>query len=154
FNPPTWLSALVVAPWSAMAWAFVLWRMTDTHPHRGIVTARILRPLRVRFELSRTILLAAAVLAVNYLLDGLSRIAERELLAAAFRFYDFRASDYPVVVWGSLSAIVRTALMATIDAWMSVIAGYVLLHERFEIVRAWRIMRGNRLRLAAIFFLL
>jgi hypothetical protein len=154
FSPPTWLTAITVALWSAMAWAFILRSMADQDAHRGIVTARILRPARLRFELSGPILFAAVVLAADNLLEGMSRLADRELLVAVVVRAGYEMSDNALNIWGSLSAIIRTALVAAVSGWLSVIAGWMLLHERFDIAGPWRFMRGNRLRLAAVFLVL
>jgi len=153
FNPPTWLTALVTALWSAMAWAFILRFMAGKDAQRGLITARILRPLRLRFELSKPILLAAAILAADNLLDGAGRLANHELLIAIYRANDGML-DATLELWALLSAIIRLVLMTSVSAWLSVIAGSVLVHERFDLAGPWRLMRGNRLRLAAIFFLL
>jgi len=93
--PPTWLTAITAALWSAMAWAFILRSMADQDAHRGIVTARILRPARLRFELSGTILFAAAVLRPTILLDGMSRLADRELLSRGSIGRDTRCRTTP-----------------------------------------------------------
>jgi len=87
FNPPTWLSAFATAPWIAMAWAFVLRDMTDQDTYRGLITARIVRRARLRFELNRTILLAAAILAADSLFAGLIKRVDREILYAVASSY-------------------------------------------------------------------
>jgi len=153
FSPPTWLTAIVVALWGAMAWAFILHFMADRNAYRGIMTARIMRPARLRFELSRPILLAAAIFAADNLLGGAARLAAHELLVAIYRANQ-NISDASLNLWASLAAIIRVVLITVVSAWLSIIAGAVLLHERFEIAGPWRLMRGNRLRLAAIFLLL
>jgi hypothetical protein len=154
FNPPTWLTAIVIGPWIAMAWMFVLRDMAGGNPAHGLVTARILRPARLRFELSPVIFLAAAIFSATDLFEGASKFAEREILVALYRFFDFEISENALNIWGSLSTIIRIALVATVAAWTSVIAGHVLLHETVDIAGGWQLMRGNRLRLAVIFFLL
>jgi hypothetical protein len=152
FNPPTWLTALATAPWIAMAWAFVLRDMADKDPGR-IVTVRILRRARLRFELTGTILIAAAIIAADTLFDGASRLVDRQLLVAVY-LLDYQMSDSALAIWGWLSQIIRVAVAATVSMWLVVIAGHVLLHETLNISGAWRLMRGNRLRLVAISFLL
>jgi hypothetical protein len=153
FSPPTWLTALTMALWSAMAWAFILRFMADRDAHRGLITARILRPLRLRFELSGPILGAAVILAADNLVGGMSRQAVHELLVMVYR-EGYVVSDNTLETWASLAAVIRIALATAVSAWLSIIAGSMLLHERFDIAGPWRLMRGNRLRLAAIFFVL
>jgi len=154
FNPPTWLSAFATAPWVAMAWAFVLRDMNDQDTYRGLITARILRRARLRFELNRAILLAAAIFAADSLFAGLIKRVDREILFAVAQSYEFQLSNSVLAAWGWLSQLVQTFLVATVSAWLGVMAGRLLIQGGSGIVGAWRLMRGNRLRLGVIFFLL
>jgi hypothetical protein len=74
------------------------------------------------------------------------------LLVAYLSGYEM--SDSVLTIWGWLSYVIYAAVAATVSAWLSLITGHLVLHERLDISAAWRLMRGNRLRLAAIFFLL
>jgi hypothetical protein len=149
FTPHTWLTPFVVAPWSAMAWAFVLRDMSDKN-HGAVTPTR--RFGAFRFELSPAIVIAAAILSMGNLLDGLSRLAWRQSIVAASRFYDM--SGAALQMWGFPSTLIRIALVSMVMAWIAVLAGDVLREGTFDLARAWRRMRGNRLRLIAIFFLL
>jgi hypothetical protein len=152
FNPPTWLTALASAPWLAMALAFVLRDMADKDPGR-IVSARILRRARLRFELTGPILIAATIIAVDNLFDGASRVVERQLLISVY-LLGYQMSDSALIIWELLSEVIRIAVVGAVSIWLSVIAGHALLHETLNIGAAWRLMRSNRLRLAAISFVL
>ena len=81
FFPPTWLTPLVNAPAVAMVWAFVLSKVCDQNPDRGIVTVPGIRPGWIRFELSPAVLLGAAVFVATNLLDGMFRLAQFQLSA-------------------------------------------------------------------------
>ena len=152
FEPPTWLTALVGAPWEAMAWAFVLSAMSNTDSMRGAV-ATPSGPLSwLRFELSRTVWFAAAMFALIDLLGGVLRYALLHLLMAAYQ--PFEMSDGELAIWAQLSVLVRFAVLAVVMAWLYPLAGGALRTGTFDIPRFWRSMRSNRLRLSAIFFLL
>src|SRR5262245_17275908 len=62
FDPPTWLTPILIAPWLAMGWAFVLNEMFDENPRRGVVTVPPRELNWLRFELSGPILIAAALI--------------------------------------------------------------------------------------------
>src|SRR5262249_19631293 len=121
--------------------------------YRGLITARIVRRARLRFELNRAILLAAAIFAADSLFEGLVKRVDREILFAVARSYEFQLSDM-LAAWAWLSQLVRLFLVATVSAWLAVMAGRLLTEKESAILGAWRLMRGNRLRLGAIFFLL
>jgi hypothetical protein len=152
FDPPTWLTALVGTPWEAMAWAFVLSAMSNTDSTRGAVTTPIGSLSWLRFELSRTVWFTAVVLTLIGLLEGTLRYALLHLLMAAYK--PFEMSDGELAIWAQLSVLVRFAVVAVVAAWLYPLAGGVLRTGTFDIGRFWRIMRRNRLRLSAIFFLL
>jgi len=152
FEPPTWLTPLAVTPWQAMAWAFVLSAMSDKDSARGAVATPIGSLSWLRFELSPAVWFAAAIFALVDVLDGALRYALLHLLMAAYR--PFEMSDGELAIWAQLSVLIRMALVAVAMAWLYPLAGGVLRSGTFEIARLWRILRGNRLRLFAIFFLL
>jgi hypothetical protein len=152
YNPPTWLMPIVNALWVAMATAFILSGMTDRSSSRGLMPARILRPARVRFELSRDVLLAAATFAIAYLLDGVLRVLELKILVAAYLAFDL--SDETVYGWGRLVESVHVPIMAAMYTFSNLVAGRVLLSGTFDLGYTWKLTRGNRLRLFAIFLLL
>jgi len=152
FEPPTWLTALVGAPWEAMAWAFVLSAMSNKDSMRGAVATPNGLLGWLRFELSRTIWFAAAMFALVELLGGVLRYALLHLLIAAYR--PFEMSDGELAIWAQLSVLFRMALVAVAMAWLYPLAGGALRTGTFDIPHFWRIMRRNRLRLFAIFFLL
>jgi hypothetical protein len=161
FTPPTWLTAFAVAPWTAMAWAFVLRQMRGERAAAG--TPRV-PGRRLPFWLNQPILLAAVILALGNLFDGSSRLALRELIFAVARVYDNELPDLAVLLLGFPTELVRIALVATVTGWIAVVAGHVLRQGildigildigTFDIRGGWRLMHGNRLRLAAVFFLL
>jgi hypothetical protein len=152
FEPPTWLTPLAETPWEAMAWAFVLSAMSNKDSMRGAVTTPNGSLGWLRFELSGTVAFAAAMLALIDFLGGALRYTLLHLVMAAYR--PFETSDLELAIWAQLSALLRMALLAVVGAWLYPLAGGVLRNGRFEIAHFWRIMRRNRLRLAAIFFLL
>jgi hypothetical protein len=152
FEPPTWLTPLAETPWQATAWAFVLSAMSDKDSMRGAVATPIGSLSWLRFELSPMVWFAAAMLALIDFLDGALRYALLHLLVAAYR--PFEMSDGELAIWAQLSVLVRLALVAVAMAWLYPLAGGVLRNGTFEIGHFWRIMRRNRLRLSAIFFLL
>jgi hypothetical protein len=152
FEPPTWLTPLAVTPWQAMAWAFVLSAMSDKDSMRGAVATPAGSLSWLRLEFSPAVWFAAAILVLIDVLDGALRYALVQLLVAAYR--PFEMSDGELAIWVQLSVLIRMALVAVAMAWLYPIAGGVLRNGTFEIARFWRILRGNRLRLSAIFFLL
>jgi hypothetical protein len=158
FTPPTWLTVFALTPWEAMAWAFVLTAMTDENSNRGIVDTPA-GPLDwLRFELSKPIVLAAAIFSLFNLLDGLARIAQVQILVAALRAYEL--SNAELDVWSQVALLVHGALITTVMAFFYLAAGAALrsgtlaLAPTRSLVQIWRALRGNRLRLIAAFFLL
>jgi hypothetical protein len=153
FDPPTWLTAFVVTPWAAMAWAFVLGTMVERSSKRGMLN--ILRvPFRwIRFELSPAILVAAAIFSATNLLDAALRFGERSILLPLL-LGDTDLSEIGFDLWGLSIVVGHIAVMAVVMAWSYPVAGYVLWTRKFEIRGAWRLLRGNLGRYTAIFFLL
>jgi hypothetical protein len=152
FNPPTWLTAIVTTPFGAMAWAFVLSDMADRGSHRGLVTARLLRRAGLRFELSRAVLVAAAIFSAVNLLDGVTRVLHFKLLVAAYTAFDM--SDDTAAIWSIVGHAIRAPIVVALTAWAYLLAGHVLRSGTFDMGYVWRLTRGNRLRLFAIFLLL
>jgi hypothetical protein len=152
FNPPSWLTPIVTAPLVAMAWAFVLADICDRNPHRGTVTVLNVRHGWIRFELSPAILLGAAVLAVTALLDGLLGFARAKLFVAAYPLFEGRSDVFDV--WAYFAMALHTLALSVVAAWTFPIAAQVLRTGMFDGARLRSLMRGNRLRLIAIFLLL
>jgi hypothetical protein len=153
YNPPTWLTPVVNALWVAMAWVFVLSHMADRTSSRGLVAARILRPARPRFELSRSVLLAAGILAAAYLFGGFLRDVELKIVLAAYGAFGL-SSDASPYIWAGLIAAFDVLIMAAVYAFSDLVAGRVLLAGSLDIAQTWTLTRGHRLRLVAIFLLL
>lgn len=152
FEPPTWLTALVVTPWEAMAWLFVLSYISDRNSIRGAVTTPIARLAWLRFELSPAVFVAATIFSLVGLADGMARFTQLELLVAAVRFFEL--SDADVHLWAYLAVVIRVALITMVMALLYPIAGHALRTGTMAVARSWQITRGNRLRLFAIFLLL
>jgi len=150
FDPPTWLTPLFLAPWVAMGWAFVLNEMFEEDARRGVVKTRARELGWLRFELGRTVLIAAAILAVVYLLEGATRWAQFEILAAITSAFD----DRIMMLWAGLLTVVRVALMIVVFTWLYPLAGLVLQTGTLSFARVHEILRGNWLRVALIFLLL
>lgn len=147
---PTWLAALVVTPWEAMAWAFVLSYMSERSSNSGVMpTSGLVRP---RFEASRAVFLAAAILSLVGLIEGMARFARFFLLIDALQIFELPNTELDI--WAQSIDVVRFVLIASVMAWLYTVVGHVLRSGRLDIVRVWRVMRGNRLRLIAIFTLL
>jgi len=152
FDPPTWLTPLFLAPWVAMGWAFVLNEMFEEDARRGVVKTRARELGWIRFELGRTVLIAAAILAVVYLLEGATRWAQFEILYAIASASD--PSDRTLTLWAGLLTAVRVALMIVVFTWCFPLAGLVLQTGTFSFARVRETLRGNWLRVALIFLLL
>ena len=152
FNPPTWLTAFVPTPFAAMAWAIILSDMLDRNSKRGTIDLPALRWLR--FELSAPVFAAAAIFSAANVVDGLIRSADRALLVWVASAYDNKVPDAFFEIWGNSAIVIRIALSAMIMAWTFPLAAHVLRTGTFDAVGVWRLTRGNRLRLAAVLFLL
>jgi hypothetical protein len=152
FFPPTWLTPLVNAPAVAMVWAFVLSTVCDQNPDRGIVTVAGIRPGWIRFELSPAVLLGAAVFVATNLLDGMFRLAQFQLLVAVYPLFEGRDGAFDA--WARWSDALPILAVSAVAAWTYPIAAQVLRTGALDRTRALNLMRGNRLRLTAIFFLL
>ncbi len=152
FDPPTWLAPFFMAPWLAMGWAFVLNEMFHQDARRGIVRTPARELGWLRFELSRTVLVAAAIFAAVQLIEGASRWAHFQILYAAYVAFD--PSDLTLTIWSGLLTAIRLALMIIVFTWCYPLAGLVLRTGTFSFARIRQIMRGNWLRVAVIFLLL
>jgi hypothetical protein len=152
FDPPTWLTPLFLAPWVAMGWAFVLNEMFEEDARRGVVKTPGRELGWLRFELSRTVLLAAAILVVVYLLEGATRWAQFEILYAIASASD--PSDRALTLWAGVLTAVRVAFMIVVFTWCFPLAALLLQTGTFSFARVREIMRGNWLRVALIFLLL
>jgi len=152
FDPPTWLTPLFLAPWVAMGWAFVLNEMFEEDARRGVVKTRGREHGWLRFEFGRTVLIAAAILAVVYLLEGATRWAQFEILYAIASASD--PSERALAMWAGLLTAVRVGLMIVVFTWCYPLAGLVLQTGTFSFARVAQILRGNWLRVALIFLLL
>ncbi len=147
FDPPTWLAPILIMPWLAMGWAFVLNEMFDADARRGIIQTPSRALTWIRFELSRPVLIASAILAATGLADGATRVAQFHILALAYMGgYD----DNALMILAGIVAVARVALFV----WCYPLAGLVLHTGRFSIADLRQLMRGNWLRVAAIVLLL
>lgn len=152
FDPPTWLTPLFLAPWVAMGWAFVFNEMFEEDARRGVVKTSARELGWLRFELSRPVLIAAAVLAVVYLIEGATRWAQFEILYAIAAASD--PSDRSLTLWAGLLTAVRVGLMIVVFTLCYPLAGLVLQTGTFSLTRVAQVLRGNWLRVALIFLLL
>ena len=152
FRPPSWLTPIVLAPFAAMAWAFVLNEICDRNPDRGIVTVSRVRRGGIRFELSPAVLIGTSILVVSDLLDGLLQYVHIRLLAAVYPW--FEAQEPLFNAFAHVTLAFPMLVVALVEAWTYPIAAQVLRTGSFDPAGTRLSMRGNRLRLAAIFFLL
>jgi hypothetical protein len=152
FEPPTWLEPVVAAPMVAMVWAFVLSDICDRNPDRGIVTLPNVRAGWIRFELSRRVLLAAGILAIVNLIDGLLQFVRFEGLVAGYRLFEWR--DTVLNAWFYSAFALQILVISVVAAWTYPIVAQVLRTGVLDHARVRSMMRGNRLRLTAIFFVL
>jgi hypothetical protein len=152
FVPPTWLTPMVTAPLVAMAWAFVLSDICDRNPDRGSITVLNVRHDWIRFELSPTVLLAAGILVITILLDGLLQFVRFKVLLAAYPLFEEREAVFNA--WAHSTVALHILVMSVVAAWTYPIAAQVLWTGILDRARLWSLMHGNRLRLIAIFFVL
>ena len=152
FFPPTWLTPLVNAPLVAMAWAFVLSSICDRNPDRGIVTVHGIRRGWIRFELSPAVLLGASIFLATHIVDGLLRLLHFKLLLAAYPLFEGRDAVFDA--WTPWSVALPILAVSAVAAWTYPIAAQALRTGALDRARVRSLMRGNRLRLTTIFFLL
>ena len=148
FEPSTWLTAFVVTPWAAMAWAFVLSAMADRNSRVGAIATPAPSIHRRRLELGPAVLVAAAIFSAANLADGMLRFAERFVLLLA----DPELSDVAFGILGICTIVVHAAVMAVVMALSYPLAGQVL--RGGTIGEGWQLLGGKILCIAAIFFLL
>jgi hypothetical protein len=152
FHPPTWLTPVVIAPFTAMAWAFVLSHICDRNADRGIVTVSGVRIDAIRFELSSAVLIGASILVATDLLDGLFQFAQLRLFVVVHPLFEWGDAGTEAWAWSAL--VLRMLTISVAGAWTCPIAAQVLRTGVLDAARLQSLMRGNRLRLIAIFFLL
>ena len=152
FVPPTWLTPVAAAPLVAMVWAFVLSDICDRNPDRGIVTVPDVRPSWIRFELSRSVLLAAGFLLVTEVVYGLVWFANFKLLLAVHPLFEGRDALFDA--WARWTVALPLLAVSVVSAWTYPIAAQILRAGVLDRARVRSLMRGNRLRLTAIFFVL
>jgi hypothetical protein len=152
YNPPTWLTPIVVALWTAMASAFILSDLADRNSNRGLAAARILRRGRLRFELGRDVLLAAAIFSAAILLDGALRVVQLKILVALYVAFDL--PDATLNIWAGLGEAIQVLVMAAMYATCYLVAGRLLLTGSLDVPHTWKLTQRNRLRLIAVFLLL
>jgi hypothetical protein len=152
FFPSTWLTPLVNAPLVAMVWAFVLSKFCDRNPDRGTVILPGIGAGWLRFELSPAVLLGAGIFLATHLVDGLLRLAQFNLLLAAYPLFQGRDAVFDALArWSVALPILAVSAVA---AWTYPIAAHVLRTGALDRTRVEALIRGSRLRLTAIFFLL
>jgi hypothetical protein len=152
FKPRTWLTAAAIAPWGAMAWTSVLGEMSGRKASHGAKTAHTPRPSRVRLESIVAIVLATLIFTAVNLLDGGLRVLQTGLLAALYE--RFSPSDNMLNIVGWSSEVLHVVVMAAVVAASYLSIGHLLRSGTLNPVRVWRLTRGNRLRLFALFLLL
>jgi hypothetical protein len=149
FHPPTWLTALTTAFWSAMVWALVLDEMRRGCSGRGVIRGPSFQLSWIRFELGLPVLLAAAILSVVYLAEGLARFAQLQILMQIYTRYE--PSDSMLASWNAMISAVRLALVAGLTTLCSPIVAQIVAPERINLPRLSSILRGNWFRLALVF---
>jgi hypothetical protein len=152
FEPPTWLTPVVAAPLVAMVWAFVLSDICDRNSDRGIIVMPNVRPGLIRFELSPAVLLGAGILAITILLDGLLQFVRFKGLVAGYGLFEWR--DTVLNAWFYSSFALQILAINVVAAWTYPIAAQVLRTGALDRARVRSLMRGNRLRLIAVFLVL
>lgn len=152
FDPPTWLTPVLSAPFVAMAWAFVLSHICDRNPNRGVIVVFERRLDWIRFELSRPVLLGASIFLVTDVLDSIVQVTELKLFLAA---YDPSEDPEFVINLAALfGSMLRMVVLSLVAAWAYPIAAQALRMGKFDRALLAGDLRGNRLRLWAIFLLL
>jgi hypothetical protein len=144
FNPPTWLTPILTAPFSAMAWAFVLSNICARNPDRGAVTAFNIRSGWVRFEVSPAVLIAASIFAITEFLDRLLHYAQLKLFIFLYEILEW--PDVAIDIWGYSALVLSTLAMSAVAAWTYPIVAQVLLIGAFERIEVPQLMCGKRLR--------
>ncbi len=161
FDPRTWLSPIVAAPFSAMVFAFVLDRMANRPEHGHVVVRRGIENVKwfdvpgMRFEIDKRILLAALLLAVIQLLCGFAIASEHKLLVAsllAMHGPPLTAED--AAPWASALGAFNVLVRGFSLFLAYVLAGDFLWKGSFDPAGCWRAFDGNRLRFIAVMFII
>jgi len=157
FDPRTWLSPIVAAPFSAMVLAFVLDRMANAPEHGRVVVRRGIESVKrfaipgIRFELSQRILLAALLLAAIQLACGFAVAGEHRLLVAGLlATRDLPLSPEDVAPWAAAMGAFNLFAGGLVLAWTYLFVGDFLWTESFDPIGCWRALNGNHLRFVAI----
>jgi hypothetical protein len=116
-----------------------------------VVTTRARELPWLRFELSRPILIAAAILSVLNLLDAGTRFAQLQIVATIAEA--FNPSDVVLTLCMGLFTAVRVLIMVALFVFAYPLAGMGLRSGTFSIARTIELLRGNWLRIAFIFLL-
>lgn len=160
FDPRTWLSAIVAAPFSAMVFAFVLDRMANAPEPGRVVVRRGIESVKhfaipgMRFELGQRILLAALLLAVIQLLCGFAVAGEHRLLVAGLlATHDLPLSPEDVVPWASAMGSFNVFAGGLVLVWTYLFVGDFFWTGSFDPIGCWRALNGNHLRFVAIMFI-
>jgi hypothetical protein len=161
FDPKTWLSPIVAAPFSAMVFAFVLDRMANRPEYGHIVVERGIESIKrfgvpgMRFEIGKRIVLAALPLAVIQLLCGFAIASEHRLLVASLL-----ATHGPPLIpedvapWASALGAFNVLMRGFCLVLAYVLAGDFLRTGDFDPIGCWRALDGNRLRFVAVMFVI
>ncbi|KUM24332.1 hypothetical protein AU467_30795 [Mesorhizobium loti] len=157
FDPRTWLSAIIAAPFSAMVFAFVLDRMANAPEHGRVVVRRGVESVKrfaipgIRFELGRRILLAALLLAAVQLLCGFAVAGEHRLLVAGLlATRDLPLNPEDVAPWASAMGVFNLLAGAFVLVWTYLFVGDFFWTGSFDPIGCWRALDGNRLRFVTI----
>ena len=161
FDPRTWLSPIVAAPFSAMVFAFVLDRIANA-PERGhIVVRRGIENAKrrgvpgMRFEVSRRILLAALPLAAVPLLCGFAIASEHRLMVASLlAMHGPPLNPEDVAPWASALGAFNVLVRGFSLFLAYGLAGDILWTGSFNPIGWWRALDGNRLRFIAVMFII
>ena len=160
FDPRTWLSPIVAAPFSAMVLAFVLDRMANAPEHGRVVVSRGVERVKrfaipgLRFELGRRILLAALLLAAIQLLCGFAVDGEHRLLIAGLlATRDLPLNPEDVAPWASAMGVFNVFAGGFVLACTYLFVGDFLWTGSFDPIGCWRALDGNHLRFVAIMFI-
>lgn len=160
FDPQTWLSAIIAAPFSAMVFAFVLDRMLGAPEHGRIVVQHGIESVRrfsvpgVRLEISRRILIVAMLLAAIQLLCGFAVAGEHKLLVAGLlATHDLPLRPEDVAPWTSAMGAFNVLWRGFFLAWVYLLVGDFVRTGSFDPVGCWRALDGNRVRFVAIMFI-
>ena len=159
FDPRTWLSAIVVGPFSAMVIAFVLDRMAGAPARGGVSFGREIEGERIvpvpgiSLEISSRILLAALPLIAVELIFGFTLAGEHRLLAAnLFARHGSSATSANAIPWTGLIWILNRTAGSFLLAWTYLFVADFIRTGSFDPARCWKALAGNRLRFAVTMF--